>query len=91
MLMLIVVTGLAVLRLALRGRKGDRTAHVVFLLEVGLAASVATNSIDPAMWFWEADRLQQSLEEVVKLTAGLCLLAALVLRLLSTIVTHPSP
>ena len=52
---------------------------------MGLA--VATDSIDPATLSLEAERVQQSLEEIVELAAGLCLLGAMVLRLLSTLVT----
>jgi uncharacterized membrane protein YidH (DUF202 family) len=82
----IAVTGLAVLPLVLRGLKGDRTARRLFLLGVGLAAvAVGTDSIDPATWSLEAERAQQSLEEVVELAAGLCLLGAVLLRLLSTL------
>ena len=59
------------------------------MLGVGLADSAASDSVDPTMWFRRAERLRQSLEELVKFFAGLCLLAALVLCLLSTFVTHP--
>jgi len=86
LVMVIAVTGLAVLPLVLRGLNGDRTARVLFLLGVGLAAvAVGMDSIDPATWSLEAERAQQSLEEVVELAAGLCLLGAVLLRLLSTL------
>jgi uncharacterized membrane protein YidH (DUF202 family) len=86
LVMAIAVTGLAVLPLALRGLSGDRTARVLFLLGVALAAiAVGTDSIDPATWSLQAERVQQSLEEVVEVTAGLCLLGAVLLRLLSTL------
>lgn len=82
----IAITGLAVLPLGLRGLSGDRTARVPFLLGVGLAAvAVGTDSIDPPTWSLDAERVQQSLEEVVELAAGLCLLGAVLLRLLSTL------
>ena len=89
LVMAIAVTGLAVLPLVLRGLSGDRTARALFLVGVGLAAiAVGMDSVDPATWSLEAERVQQSLEEVVELAAGLCLLGAVLLRLLSTLVSQ---
>lgn len=86
LVLVIGVVGLAVLPLVLRGLKGDLTARRLFLLGVGLAAvAVGADSIDPAAWSLETERVQQSLEEVVELAAGLCLLGAVLLRLLSTL------
>lgn len=84
LVLLIAVTGLAVLPLVLPGLRGDRSAQVLFAAGVGLAAlAVGTDSVDPATWSIEVERVQQSLEEVVELAAGLCLLGAVLLRLLS--------
>ena len=89
LVMAMAVTGLVVLPLVLRGLSGDRTARALFLVGVGLAAvAVGADSIDPTTWSLQAERVQQSLEEVVELAAGLCLLGAVLLRLLSTMVSQ---
>jgi hypothetical protein len=89
LVMAIALAGLAVLPLVLPGLRGDRTAQVLFTVGVGLAGiAVGTDSIDPATWSLQAERVQQSLEEVVELAAGLCLLGAVLMRLLAALSTH---
>lgn len=87
LVMAVALAGLAVLPVVLPGLRGDRTAQVLFTAGVGLAGvAVGADSIDPATWSVSAERVQQSLEEVVELAAGLCLLGAVLMRLLSTLV-----
>jgi uncharacterized membrane protein YidH (DUF202 family) len=89
LVMAIALAGLAVLPLVLPGLHGDRTARVLFMGGVGLAGiAVGTDSIDPATWSVQAERVQQSLEEVVELAAGLCLLGAVLMRLLAALSMH---
>lgn len=84
LVMTIAVVGLALLPLLLRALSPDRTARTLFLVGAALACvAVGVDSVDPATWSVAAERLQQSLEEVVELAAGLCLLGSVVLRLLT--------
>ena len=41
------------------------------------------DSVDPSTWSVEAERVQQSLEEVLELASGLALLGAVLLRLVT--------
>jgi hypothetical protein len=92
LVMTVALAGLMLLPLLLRALAPDRTARVLFLVGAGLACvAVGVDSIDPATWSIEAERLQQSLEEVVELAAGLCLLGAVVLRLLTMLAPTPLP
>ena len=92
LVMTVAVAGLVLLPLLLRALAPDHTARVLFLVGAGLACvAVGVDSIDPATWSIQAERLQQSLEEVVELAAGLCLLGAVVLRLLTMLAPAPLP
>ena len=92
LVMTVAVAGLVLLPLLLRALAPDRTARVLFLVGAALACvAVGVDSIDPATWSVAAERLQQSLEEVVELAAGLCLLGAVVLRLLTLLAPAPLP
>lgn len=91
LVLLIAVTGLALLPLVLRPFTVDPAARRLLLAGVVLAGlAVGTDSIDPATWSVAQERLQQSLEEVVELAAGLCLLGAVALRLLSYMASDPA-
>ena len=80
--LLVALAGLSVLPLVLRAGP-DRSARRLFLVGTALAlVSVAVARVDPSTWTLAQERLQQSLEEVVELAAGLYLLGAVVLRLL---------
>lgn len=53
------------------------------MLGVALAViAVAADSIDPSTWTTQAERVQQTAEEVVELASGLALLASVGLRML---------
>lgn len=81
--LLLALVGLAALPLVLCALAPDPVARRALLVGVVLSAlAVGTDSIDPSTWSIAAERLQQSLEEVVELAAGLCFLGAVVLRLL---------
>jgi hypothetical protein len=57
-------------------------------------AAVGLDSVDPSTWSVEAERLQQSLEEVIELASGLALLGSVLLRLmtlLSDLLSERSP
>lgn len=93
----VAVVGLVVLPFVWRALATDRAARVALVVGVGLAAvAVASDSVDPARWSVAAERLEQSLEEVVELGSGLALLCAVWLRLLATLgerltATRPIP
>jgi hypothetical protein len=88
----IAIAGLAVLPMVWRAVRADHASRVALLLGVALAAvAVGMDSIDPTTWSVDAERLQQTLEEVVELGSGLALLAAVHLRLLSLLETHLQP
>lgn len=83
LLLLVGVVGLALLPVVVRSLREDRWA--VRLLAVGVAISCVTvgmDSIDPHTWSVAAERVQQTLEEVLELGAGLAFLGAMGLRLL---------
>lgn len=92
LVMLLAVVGLAALPAVLRALAPDPVARRTLLVGVGLSAvAVATDSIDPSTWSIAAERLLQSLEEVVELGAGLCFLGAVVLRLLGLLAEDRRP
>lgn len=92
LVLLIALSGLALLPRVLRALAPDRSARRLFVLGVVLAsAAVATDSIDPSTWSVAAERLQQSLEEVVELCAGLAMLGGVALRLLALLDHASSP
>lgn len=83
LVLLMALGGLVLVPLVLRALADDRAARRLLAAGIALAAvAVGVDSVDPSTWTVEAERLQQSLEEVVELAAGLCLLGAVVLRLL---------
>lgn len=86
----VAVVGLLVLPRVLAGLTPDRVARRTFLTGVALAAlAVTMDSLDPARMSLPVERWEQTLEECVELTVGLCLLAALVLRLLGRLADPP--
>ena len=86
LVLLLGLGGLAFLPVVLRLLSCDRTARRLLLAGAALAVvAVGVDSINPETWSISAERLQQSLEEVVELAAGLCLLGAVLLRLLALV------
>ena len=78
------VAGLLALPLVWRAVRDDPASRTALLLGVGLAVvAVGLDSVDPSTWTVQAERVQQSGEEVIELGSGLALLAAVVLRLLT--------
>ena len=85
----IAVAGLAVLPMVWRAISPDAASRRALLLGVVLGAvAVGMDSIDPTTWSVDAERLQQTLEEVIELGSGLALLAAVHLRLLGLLEAH---
>lgn len=83
LLLLVGLAGLALLPLVWRAVREDVGARRALAVGVLLAVlAVGMDSIDPSTWSLAAERVQQSLEEVLELGSGLALLAAVVLRLL---------
>lgn len=83
LLLLVGVVGLALLPLVVRSIAVD--AWSLRLLAVGVVLScvcIAMDSVDPATWSVGAERVQQTLEEVLELGAGLAFLGAVGVRLL---------
>jgi hypothetical protein len=88
----IAIAGLAVLPTVWRAIRADRASRTALLLGVVLGViAVGMDSIDPSTWSVDAERLQQTLEEVIELGSGLALLAAVHLRLLGLLETHLQP
>lgn len=88
----IAIAGLVALPWIWRAVTLDRAARITFITGIALAClAVASDSIDPATWSPQAERVQQSAEEVIELGAGLCLLCTIGLRLLNTLsdTLHP--
>ncbi len=82
------VAGLALLPLVWRGVRADRAAGRALALAVFLSVgAVLADSVDPQRWGVAGERLEQTVEEVVELAAGLCLLAAAALPLLRLVLT----
>lgn len=83
LVLLLGIAGLAFLPVVLRALAPDAAARRLFVAGTLLAmVAVGVDSIDPSTWSLSAERLQQSLEEVVELAAGLCFWGAVTLRLL---------
>ena len=79
----IAVVGLALLPSVWRAVSSDPAARRLLATGVLLAlVAVGMDSIDPSSWSIDAERVQQTVEEVFELAAGLCFLAASGLRLL---------
>lgn len=92
LLVLVAVAGLVVLPVVLRSVRGDRWALGLLVLGVVLSLiTVGTDSIDPGTWSVEAERVQQTAEEVVELWAGLAFLGAVTLRLMTLLADLVGP
>jgi hypothetical protein len=75
------VVGLILLPSIVAVFRADRTATRVLIIGAVLAAvAVGVDSINPATWTIEQERIQQSLEECVELASDLSLLTAILLR-----------
>lgn len=82
----VALVGLLLLPMVLRAVRVDPGARVALLVGVALSVlTVGVDSIDPSTWTVQEERLQQTLEEVLELWAGLCFLAAVGLRLTSAL------
>lgn len=82
-LVLVALTGIALLPTVLRSLRGDRWVIGLFAVGVVLSlVSVGTDSIDPGTWSVAGERVQQTLEECIELWAGLSFLGALTLHLM---------
>lgn len=91
----IALAGLALLPFVWRALSVDTVAQRSLAAGVVLASvAVGMDSVDPSSWTIAAERVQQTLEEVFELAAGLCFLAAVGLRLLgilaSLVASQPS-
>ncbi|NYH55135.1 hypothetical protein HNR06_004724 [Nocardiopsis arvandica] len=85
----VAVVGLVLLPAVWGAVRADRAAATALVVGVVLSAvAVGVDSIDPGTWSVSAERVQQSLEEVVELGGGLSLMAAVVLRLLGLLDAH---
>lgn len=85
----VAVIGLAALPFVWRAFAPDRAARTALVVGVVLAVvAVGADSIDPARWSVGAERLEQTLEEVVELGSGLALTCAIGLRLLGELGTR---
>ena len=83
LLVAVGLVGLTLLPTVWRAVRADPGARAALVVGVGLAvAAVAMDSIDPSTWTTEAERVQQTAEEMIELASGLALLAAVALRLL---------
>jgi hypothetical protein len=97
LLLAVGVVGLAVLPMVWRAIGPDIGARRALLVGVTLAVvAVGMDSIDPSTWTTEAERVEQTAEEVMELGSALALLAAVTLRLLglldaSVAGTRPEP
>lgn len=79
----VAVVGLVALPFVWRAFAPDHAARAALVVGVVLAAvAVGADSIDPSRWSVGAERLEQTLEEVVELGSGLALACAVGLRLL---------
>jgi hypothetical protein len=77
------LVGLAALPLVWSAVRPDRAARTALLVAVALGVlAVGVDSIDPATWTVQGERLQQTLEEVVEQWCGTALLACVAQRLL---------
>ncbi len=86
-LLVVAVAGLVALRWVVRALRADRGAHRALWTGVGLSVlAVAADSVDPARWGLAGERLEQTLEEIVELAAGLSFVAAVALPLVTLLV-----
>lgn len=97
LLVAVGLVGLTLLPTVWRAVRADPGARAALVVGVGLAvAAVGMDSIDPSTWTTEAERVQQTAEEMIELASGLALLAAVALRLLglldalTTVSDHPA-
>jgi hypothetical protein len=89
LLMIVAVVGLTALPFVWRAMSPDRGARWALALGVVLAViAVGMDSIDPATWTVTAERVQQTLEEVIELGSALALLTAVTVRLLGMLEGH---
>ncbi|MDA0566668.1 hypothetical protein LG943_20475 [Streptomonospora sp. S1-112] len=85
----LALVGLALLPAVWRAVRVDTASRNALVAGVLLAVvAVGIDSVDPATWTVAAERVQQSLEEVVELGSGLAFLAAIVLRLTGLLAAH---
>lgn len=83
LLLAVGLVGLAVLPMVWRAIGPDAGARRALLVGVGLAVvAVGMDSVDPTTWTTSAERVEQTVEEVVELASALALLAAVALHLL---------
>jgi hypothetical protein len=83
LLLLVGLVGLALLPMVWRALRTDRGASIALFIGVGLAmVAVAMDSIDPSTWTTQAERVEQTAEEMVELASGFALFAAIALRML---------
>ena len=83
LVLLIGVVGLMLLPMVWHAVRDDAGARVALLLGVVLAViAVGSDSIDPATWSVQEERVQQTAEEVIELGSALALLGCVGLRLL---------
>ncbi len=86
-LLVVAAAGLVALRWVVRALREDRGAHRALWTGVALSVlAVAADSVDPARWGLAGERLEQTLEEVVELAAGLSFVAAVTLPLITLLV-----
>jgi hypothetical protein len=82
------LVGLAILPFVWRALRPDPLARRALVVGVVLAAAaVGMDSVDPAKWSVDVERVQQTAEEVVELGGALAFLAAVTLRVLSLLDT----
>lgn len=82
LLVAVGLVGLALLPMVWRALRVDRGASTALSIGVGLAVvAVGMDSIDPSTWTTQAERIEQTAEEMVELASALALLAAVALRL----------
>lgn len=92
LLLLVGLVGLVLLPVVLGSMREDRWATGLLAVGVVLACvTVGTDSIDPHTWSVAAERVQQTLEEVLELGAGLAFLGSVGLRLLGLLAEHVRP
>ena len=90
-LLVVAGGGLVVLRWVVRALRDDRGAHRALWTGVVLSLlAVAADSVDPARWGPAGERLEQTLEEIVELAAGLGFVAAVTLPLVTLLVALPA-
>lgn len=89
LLLAVGVAGLALLPFVWRAFSLEPAARGPLIIGVLLASmAVAMDSIDPSTWTTDAERLEQTLEEVIEFGSGLALLASVTLCLLALLRTH---